>query len=32
VFGNFALGTAERLVSSLAQEFLFRRLTTKTQK
>src|SRR5271157_84779 len=32
VFGNFALGTAERLVSSLAQEFLFRRFTTKTQK
>jgi len=32
VFGNFALGTAERLVSSVAQEFLFRRLTTKTQK
>src|SRR5271165_3378699 len=32
VFGNFAIGTAERVISSLAQEFLFRRLTTKTQK
>jgi hypothetical protein len=27
VFGHFALDTAERAVSSLAQEFLFRRLT-----
>ena len=27
VFGHFALGTAERAVSSLAQEFLLRRLT-----
>ena len=27
VFGHFALDTAERVVSSLAQEFLFRRLT-----
>ena len=31
VFGNFAIGTAERVISSLAQEFLFRRFTTKTQ-
>ena len=29
VFGHFALDTAERAVSSLAQEFLFRRLTPK---
>ena len=28
VLGHFALDTAERAVSSLAQEFLFRRLTT----
>jgi hypothetical protein len=28
VLGNFALGTAERMISSLAQEFLFRKLTT----
>jgi hypothetical protein len=28
VFGHFALDTAERAVSSMAQEFLFRRLTT----
>src|SRR5262249_38128322 len=27
VFGNFAIGTAERMVSDLAQEFLLRRLT-----
>ena len=32
VFGNFAIGTAERVISSLAQEFLFRRLTPKAQK
>ena len=32
VFGNFAIGTAERAISSLAQEFLFRRITTKTGK
>ncbi len=32
VLGNFALGTSERVISSLAQEFLFRRVTTKTQK
>ena len=31
VFGHFALDTAERAVSSLAQEFLFRRLTPKTK-
>lgn len=31
VFGHFALDTAERAVSSLAQEFLFRRLTTKAK-
>jgi len=31
VFSNFALGTAERLVSSLAQEFLFRRFTSKAK-
>jgi hypothetical protein len=30
VFGHFALDTAERVVSSLAQEFLFRRVTPKT--
>ncbi len=29
VFGHFALGTAERAVSSLAQEFLLRKLTPK---
>ena len=27
VFGNFAIGTGERMVSGLAQEFLLRRLT-----
>src|SRR5271166_5720697 len=32
VFGNFAIGTAERMVSSLAQEFLFRRFTSKAPK
>ena len=32
VFGNFAIGTAERVVSSLAQEFLFRKLTPKAPK
>jgi Carboxypeptidase regulatory-like domain len=32
VFGNFAIGTAERVVSSLAQEFLLRRLTPKAPK
>ncbi len=32
VFGNFAIGTAERLVSSLAQEFILRRLTPKAPK
>ncbi len=32
VLGNFAIGTAERVVSSLAQEFLFRRFTTKAPK
>jgi Carboxypeptidase regulatory-like domain len=31
VFGHFALDTAERAVSSLAQEFLFRRLTPKAK-
>lgn len=31
VFGHFALDTAERVVSSVAQEFLFRRLTTNTK-
>jgi hypothetical protein len=31
VFGHFALDTAERAVSSLAQEFLFRRLTSKAK-
>lgn len=28
VFGNFAIGTAERMVSSLAQEFILRRFTS----
>ncbi len=32
VFGNFAIGTAERVISSLAQEFLLRRLTPKAPK
>jgi len=32
VFGNFAIGTAERVISSLAQEFLFRKLTPKAPK
>ena len=32
VFRNFAIGTAERVVSSLAQEFLLRRLTSKAGK
>ena len=31
VFGHFALDTAERAVSTLAQEFLFRRLTSNTK-
>ncbi len=31
VFGHFALGTAERAVSSLAQEFLLRKLTPKAK-
>jgi hypothetical protein len=31
VLGHFALDTAERAVSSVAQEFLFRRLTTKAK-
>jgi hypothetical protein len=31
VFGHYALDTAERAVSSLAQEFLFRRLTPKAK-
>ena len=31
VFGHFALDTAERSVSSLAQEFLLRKLTPKTK-
>ena len=31
VFGHFALDTAERAVSSVAQEFLFRRLTLKAK-
>lgn len=31
VFGHFAMDTAERAVSSLAQEFLFRRLTPKAK-
>lgn len=32
VFGHFALNTAERVVSSLAQEFLLRKLTPKAKK
>jgi hypothetical protein len=32
VFGHFALDTAERVVSSLAQEFLLRRLTPSAKK
>ena len=32
VFGNFAVGTAERVISSLAQEFLLRRVTSKASK
>ena len=31
VFGHFALNTAERVVSSLAQEFVFRKLTPKAK-
>jgi hypothetical protein len=27
VFGNFAVGTAERMLSGLAQEFVLRKLT-----
>jgi hypothetical protein len=27
VFGNFAIGTAERMASGFAQEFIFRRFT-----
>jgi hypothetical protein len=32
VFGHFALDTAERVVSSVAQEFLLRRLTPNAKK